>query len=154
MTAMRYARAATFLRRLGQTSTFARVAQGLLLFLPLVQGCRPDPPTEIPLPTSICIQTQHHFKLIKDATVYLKYNVDSFPGYDHPASYYDASFRTGSDARGCIAPVPEGRHWLIAFGKDSLYVPPPYDVFGNLPITISLNGTAKLDTVLYVSEKH
>ncbi len=127
----------------------------LLLLIPLLfSACRPDPPESIALPTRICVKTQHHFKPIKGATIYVKYNIDTFPGYNHPFSWYDASFQTGSDAHGCLNPVPEGHHWLIVFGKDSLYVPPPYDVFGNLPVAISLKSKPHVDTTLYVSEKH
>lgn len=125
-----------------------------LLFPLFFAACRPDPPAEIPLPTRICIETQHHQQPITEATVYIKYNADSFPGYNQPESYFDASFSVGPDARGCIEPVPEGHHWLIARGKDRLYVEYPHDVIGSLPVTISLDGQAKLDTVLYVTEKH
>ena len=125
------------------------------LCLPLLfAACRPDPPAQIPLPTRICIKTLHHQLPITEATVYIKYNADSFPGYTQPAGYFDASVSVGPDARGCIEPVPEGRHWLVALGKDRVYVEYPHDVFGSLPVTISLDGTAKLDTVIYVTEKH
>lgn len=134
---------------------FQRHLTALLICLPLLfAACRPDPPATIPLPTSICIQTQHHGWLITEATAYLKYNADSFPGYNQPTGYFDASFSVGADARGCIESVPEGRHWLIVKGKDRLYVEAPHDVLGSLPVDISLKGTAKLDTVVYVTEKH
>ena len=113
-------------------------------------GCKEAEPETIPLPTKICLRTQHHHQPIPQAMVYIKYNSDTFPGYDKPSSFYDASFRTEADAHGCIAPVPEGKHWLVAFGYDSLYF--PHDVFGSLPVTISLNGRAVIDTILYVSE--
>jgi hypothetical protein len=119
---------------------------GTLLFC----ACRPDPPALIPLPTKICIRTQHHFQPIPNATVYLKYNTDVFPGYDKPASYYDAHFSTGPDDHGCIESVPEGKHWLVSFGYDSLYY--PHDVKGSVSVNISLNGHATIDTLLYISE--
>lgn len=112
--------------------------------------CRPALPDEIPLPTKICVQTQHHNQLIPHAVVYVKYNSDSFPGYDKPPAYFDASFKTGSDARGCIEPVPEGRHWLVAFGYDSLHF--PHFVYGSLRAEISLTHKPVLDTILYISE--
>jgi hypothetical protein len=121
----------------------------LLPLLALVQ-CRPEIPEEVPLPTKICVRTLHHTVPIPNAIVYLKYNVDTFPGYHQPPSYYDASFRTGADARGCIAPVPEGRHWLVAFGYDSLYF--PHYVYGSLRAEISLRYKPVLDTALYISE--
>lgn len=121
----------------------------LLLLLAFVQ-CRPEIPEEVPLPTKICVRTLHHTVPIPNAIVYLKYNVDTFPGYYQQPSYYDASFRTGADAHGCIAPVPEGRHWLVAFGYDSLYF--PHYVYGSLRAEISLRYKPVLDTVLYISE--
>jgi hypothetical protein len=112
--------------------------------------CRPDVPEEIPLPTQICLRTMHHNQPIPNAIVYVKYNVDTFPGYGQPPSYFDASFKTDSKAKGCLASVPEGKHWLIAFGYDSLYF--PNDVFGRIRLEVSLNKTPKIDTILYISE--
>lgn len=112
--------------------------------------CRPPLPEEIPLPTKICVRTQHHTLRIPNATVYIKYNTPDFPGYDKPASYYDASFKTGTDAYGCLSAIPEGHHWIVAFGYDSLYF--PNNVRGNLPINIDLTYKPVLDTILYVSE--
>lgn len=123
----------------------------LLAIAFLVQiACRPALPEEIPLPTKICVRTQHHTLPIPNTTVYIKYNTDTFPGYDKPASYFDASFKTGSDARGCKASVPEGHHWVVAIGYDSLYY--PHDVRGSMRAYISLSDQPVLDTILYVSE--
>lgn len=113
-------------------------------------ACRPALPEEIPLPTEICVRTQHHTLPIPNTTVYIKYNTDSFPGYDKPASFFDASFKTGSDGKGCKASIPEGNHWLIAIGYDSLYY--PHDVRGSMRAYISLSDQPVLDTILYVSE--
>ncbi|MEZ4895134.1 MAG: hypothetical protein R3A50_08420 [Saprospiraceae bacterium] len=113
-------------------------------------GCRPSEPEEIPLPTKICIKTSHHGQPIPEAKVWLKYNTDTFPGYDQPTSYFDALIETGADARGCIEPVPEGHHWLIAFGYDSLHF--PNFVYGSMELNISVSGRAVVDTILYVSE--
>jgi hypothetical protein len=115
----------------------------------LFAACRPLPDT-VPLPTRICIKTQHHHQPIPDAVVYIKYNVDTFPGYDKPPSYFDDSFRTGKNARGCLEPVAEGRHWMISFGYDSLYF--PHHVYGSMRVEISLSKKPVLDTILYVSE--
>ena len=117
----------------------------------LVQmACRPALPDEIPLPTKICVRTQHHSLPIPKATVFVKYHTETFPGYDKPMSYYDASFTTDADARGCIESVPEGHHWLVAVGYDSLYF--PHDVRGSMKAVISLGSKPVLDTILYVSE--
>jgi len=123
-----------------------------IAFLFLLGACSATDPELAPLPTEICVQTQHHHQLIPGAVVYVKYNADSFPGYDKPASYYDDVFYTGQNARGCIAPVPEGRHWLVSFGYDSLYF--PHEVWGSLRLDISLTNRPKVDTVLYISEEH
>ncbi len=115
-------------------------------------ACRPAAPEEIPLPTAICVGTYHHHQPIPKATVYVKYNADSFPGYAQPPAYYDAVFYTGADARGCLTGVPEGKHWLVAFGYDSLYY--PHNVQGSLLVDISLDARPKADTVMQVSEEH
>ncbi len=113
-------------------------------------ACRPALPEEIPLPTKICVKVQHHTLPIPKTTVYVKYNLDTFPGYDKPPSYYDASFKVGPDARGCLESVPEGHHWIVAFGYDSIYY--PHDVRGSMRAFISLGQKPVLDTILYVSE--
>ena len=113
-------------------------------------GCRPSGPEEIPLPTKICIKTSHHGQAIPHAKVWIKYNADSFPGYDKLPAYFDASMDTDVDAKGCIASVPEGKHWLIAFGYDSLHF--PHHVYGSMLVNISIPYHAVLDTTLYVSE--
>lgn len=123
---------------------------GFFAFLLASSGCRPDEPEYLPLPTRICVRTQHHHQPIPDATVFIKFNADSFPGYDQPAAYFDKQFKTGADGRGCLDPVPEGRHWLIAFGYDSLYY--PHDVFGSMQLEIALGTAEKIDTIFYVSE--
>lgn len=122
----------------------------LLLFA--FAACRPAGSEDLPLPTSVCVRTLHHGAPVPEATVYIKFNADSFPGYDRPAAFYDDSVRTGADARGCILAVPEGRHWLVALARDDNYFPPL--VFGSLPVTISLSDRPRVDTVLYVSEVH
>lgn len=123
-----------------------------LLLLPAFSACDKGPET-IPLPTKICVTTSHHNFPIPNATVYVKFNADSFPGYEQPASYYDATFKTGNpSARGCIESVPEGTHWLVAFGYDSLHY--PHDVFGSIKLEISLKDRPVRDTMLYVSEEH
>jgi hypothetical protein len=123
----------------------------LLIFSVLsVVACRPAGPEEIPFPTKICVVTSHHGQPIPQATVWIKYNTDTFPGYNLPSADFDASFKTGADARGCIEPVPEGRHWLIAFGYDSLHF--PNYVYGSMMVNVSLKDKPVIDTIMYVSE--
>lgn len=121
-----------------------------LLFLLFLFACRPDPVDTIPLDTQICVRTVHHLVPVPHTTVYLMYNTDTFPGYQQPPGYYNAKFVTGADARGCIAPVPEGTHWLVAFGYDSFYY--PHHVFGSMRLNVSESGRAKVDTLFFVSE--
>lgn len=111
-------------------------------------SCRPEGPDTLPLPTKICIKTTHHNYPLAGSKVYLKYFTDTFPGYDKGPEFYDALFITGADARGCIESVPEGKHWLVAFGYDSLHY--PHDAFGSLPVEISLTYKPVLDTTLYL----
>jgi hypothetical protein len=138
----------------GKKGKFMRTR--ILLLFPLatgVLGCREELPDSIPLPTQICVRTIHHTWPIPACTVYVKYFADSFPGYTRPRTYFDARFITDQTGYGCIKGVPEGRHWLVGIGYDSLYY--PHDVFGNLPVYISLDeGRGKIDTILYVTEKH
>ncbi len=123
----------------------------LLIFTTLwAFSCRPSGPEEIPLPTKICLLTSHHGQPIPRAKVWIKYNTDTFPGYQQPPSFFDASFETGADAHGCIAPVPEGQHWLIAFGYDSLHY--PNYVYGSMLVQVSVAYKPVIDTIMYVSE--
>lgn len=122
----------------------------LILTTLAVFGCRPAGPEEIPLPTKICITTSHHGQPIPHAKVWLKYNADSFPGYQQQPSYFDTNFETDAAAKGCIGPVPEGWHWLVAFGYDSLHF--PNDVYGSMLVHISVARRPVIDTILYVSE--
>lgn len=115
-------------------------------------SCYKEGPYLAPLPTEICVKTVHHMQPVPDAVVYVKFNSDTFPGYDRPANFFDDVFYTGKNAHGCLRNVPEGRHWLVAFGYDSLYY--PHDVWGSLRVDISLDQRPKIDTLLYVSEEH
>jgi hypothetical protein len=122
----------------------------LLMFsISCLFSCRPTAPEEIPLPTKICVLTTHHVQYIQHAKVWVKYNVDTFPGYNQPSNYFDASFETGADAHGCLEPVPEGRHWLIASGYDGFAQVP---VYGSMQVVISVRNKPVVDTILYVSE--
>ena len=133
-----------------KTSLFLLLLGSFLAGILAPTGCRPAGPDYLPLPTRICVRTQHHHQPIPQATVFIKYNSDSFPGYHKPAAYFDQQFTTGADGRGCLEPVPEGRHWLVAFGYDSLYF--PHDVFGSMQLEIALGTAEKIDTIFYVSE--
>lgn len=119
----------------------------LLLLFASLAACSSGPES-IPLPTKICIKTTHHNYPLAGSVVYLKFFCDTFPGYDKGPSFYDDSFTTGADARGCLESVPEGKHWIVAFGYDSLHF--PHEAFGSLPVEISLDQKPVLDTMLYL----
>jgi hypothetical protein len=115
-------------------------------------ACRKAPET-VPLPTELCIVTSHHLNPVRGATVYIKFFSDTFPGYDKPPSFFDASFVTGGPkGGGCYASIPEGKHWMVAHGFDSIYHFEPHPLYGSLPFTIDLATQPKVDTVLYMSE--
>ncbi len=132
--------------------TFIAVFSVSLTASALSVSCFREDPMLAALPTEICVKTVHHMQPVPDAVVYVKFNADTFPGYDKPAHFFDAVFYTGKNAHGCLRSVPEGRHWLVAFGYDSLYY--PHDVWGSLRVDISLGHRPKIDTLLYVSEEH
>lgn len=133
--------------------TYCAVLLVLLVAYSLSVSCyREGPFILAALPTEICVKTVHHMQPVPDAVVYVKYNLDTFPGYDKPAHFFDDVFYTGKNAHGCLRHVPEGRHWLVAYGYDSLYY--PHDVWGSLRIDIALDVRPKIDTLLYVSEEH
>lgn len=114
----------------------------------LWQSCRPAP-DEVPLPTELCIETRHHSVPVRGVTVYIKYFAEAFPGYDKEPTYFDAKFTTRGDAgRGCIRSIPEGRHWLVAHGFDSVYHMDR--MFGSLPVEISLDTRPRIDTIIYM----
>jgi hypothetical protein len=116
----------------------------------LLDACKDTEDEIFLLPTKICVKTSHHGQPIPNAVVYVKYNTNVFPGYDQPASFYDATFYTDAQAYGCLTGVPIGKHWLVAFGYDSLHY--PHHVFGSLPVELTLEGKITIDTTLYVSE--
>jgi hypothetical protein len=122
----------------------------ILMFSVILQAACAKQPDTLALPTAICATMQHHSIIVPDATIYIKYNVDTFPGYHQPDAYFDAIVKADKQARFCIEPVPEGTHWLIGRGYDSLYF--PHDVYGSLRTNINLNTQPKLDTIFYLSE--
>jgi hypothetical protein len=123
------------------------------ILLTLLWGCRPaGDGTIVDLPTRLCVRTQHHGVPLQDIALKIRYQVDTFPGYRHPDEWFDTIIVTGTNARACLEPLPEGRHWIVAQGVDDTAY--PIEVFGNLPFEISLTRKPVLDTILYVSEQH
>ena len=113
-------------------------------------ACKKTDPISIPLPTQINVQILHHNVPIPHLPVYFKYNTAEFPGYDDPEKWADTSVITDVNGKIELKPLPEGQHWLVATGIDS--IPLPHTVYGSLPFTIDLSTRPKLDTLVYVSE--
>jgi hypothetical protein len=134
-------------------TSFMRV-RATLLIVCVLYSCHPsgqDQPIEIPIPTRLCIRTQHHDVLIPNANIFIRYNTDIYPGYEQPATYFDTTFQTNASANACLPAIPVGKHWLIAYGADMIggqAIP----VFGSMRLEIDLTGKAIIDTILYVSE--
>jgi hypothetical protein len=114
-----------------------------------VLGCTRLPDT-IALPTQVCARVQHHSAPVPHTKIFVKYNTDTFPGYAQAPSYYDMTIMADQNAQFCIESLPEGTHWLVGVGYDSLYF--PHHVIGSLRVKIDLRTHPKLDTILYVSE--
>lgn len=121
---------------------------GILL---LLVACHPvEEGGEIPLPTSICLQAMHHDVPVPDVNIFFKYHCEEFPGYDRPEHYYDTMLVSDASGRVCIAPVPPGKHWAVAFGASEHGIPLP--IFGSLPMTIDLKRKPTIDTMLFMYE--
>lgn len=104
----------------------------------------------VPLPTSVCLQTMHHDVPVPDVNVFFKFNCDTFPGYYHPAEWFDTLVVSNEQGRACIAPVAPGKHWAVAFGvsEHGLIVP----IYGRMPFEINLANRIKVDTFIYLYE--
>jgi hypothetical protein len=104
----------------------------------------------VPLPTSVCLQTMHHDVPVPEVNVFFKFNCDTFPGYYHSADWFDTLVVSNEQGQACIAPVPPGKHWAVAFGvsEHGLIVP----IFGRMPFEINLENRLKVDTFIYLYE--
>ena len=120
----------------------------VVTFLLSTSACEKDNgPTTVSIGAELCLVTQHHERGLPDITVYLKYNATEFPGYDD-LSVFDDSIVSNEFAEACFPKVPQGKHWCVAYGTDSLLNEP---VRGSVPFEM-LDYLEDRDTVLYVSE--
>ena len=114
-------------------------------------GCRPEPdPLVLQIPTSLHLQMMHHAVPLPDVNVFLKYNCDTFPGYEQQTAYYDTVLVSDANGDISVSPVPPGHHWVVALGASEHGIPLP--VFGRMPIYIDLENRIKVDTMLYMYE--
>ena len=104
----------------------------------------------VPLPTSVCLQTMHHDVPVPEVNVFFKFNCDTFPGYHHPADWFDTLVVSDAQGRTCLSPVAPGKHWAVAFGasEHGLILP----IYGRFPFEINLDTRIKVDTFLYMYE--
>lgn len=120
----------------------------LLITLLCISACKKDDPPEFfSIGAEVCLVTLHHERGLPDIRVFIKYNVDSFPGYSD-MSIYDTSFVSNDLAEVCFPTVPRGHHWFVGFGLDSLLNEP---VRGSVPMELYDNFQSR-DSIIYVSE--
>jgi hypothetical protein len=84
----------------------------------------------------------HHDKLIANATVYIKFNTQDSPGSD--LSKYDAHVKADASGNYEFTSVYKGEYYLYAVGED-FAVPPPYQVFGGIPVKTKRNETLTIN---------
>ena len=131
-----------------QTSIFLFSSLALLVLLFCISACeKNDPPEFINIGAEVCLVTMHHERGLPNIKVYIKFNVDSFPGYTD-LSLYDTSFVSDDLAEVCFPTVPVGHHWFVGFGTDELLNEP---VRGSVPMKINNNFQPR-DSVILVSE--
>jgi hypothetical protein len=117
-----------------------------------IGACNPiEEGDTIPISTEICIEARHHDVPHPELNIFLKYNVDTFPGYYNDASWYDTMLVTDAAGRACVGPVPPGKHWIIGLGFDE-HAQQLLPVFGRLPVVVDLEKKPKIDTILYLYE--
>ncbi len=75
---------------------------------------------------------KHHTKVITKATVFIKFNVEEFPGGD--TALYDDKVRVDKDGNFKFE-VYKGKYYVYAFGYD-YNIPSPFHVVGGVPVSI------------------
>lgn len=73
----------------------------------------------------------HHSLPIPNATVYIKYGTQEFPGVDPSA--YDASVTAGADAKYTFTELRKGNYYLFSIGYDTAI---SQTVRGGIPVGI------------------
>jgi hypothetical protein len=76
--------------------------------------------------------TVHHSKVIANASVFIKYNAEEFPGTD--TTLYDSKVRSDKDGKFSLK-VYKGKYYVYAFGYD-FAIAAPYHVVGGVPVKI------------------
>ncbi|MCD6066261.1 MAG: hypothetical protein K0S33_1087 [Bacteroidetes bacterium] len=92
--------------------------------------------------SSIKGKVAHHGKAISNATVYIKFDAQDFPGSD--VSVYDKSFKADIGGYYEIPEIYKGEYYLYAVGEDPS-IPPPYEVVGGVPTKVRSKEVVTLD---------
>ena len=100
------------------------------------------------LRTSACFTTHHHEKVIPEITIWIKFDSDTFPGFDPPYNF-DTSIESDANGRVCIQDFPLGHHWFVGFGYDPEI---GQQVIGSWDFEFNLRNL-KVDTIFYVGEE-
>lgn len=111
----------------------------LLVLLPLLMACKKN---ELGGKSTIKGKVAHHSKAIANATIYIKYDTQEFPGTD--VSKYDAKVFADISGQYEIPKIHKGEYYLYAVGED-FAIPPPYQVVGGLPVKVRRNETMAVD---------
>ncbi len=88
----------------------------------------------------------HHSLPVPNATVYIKYGTQEFPGTEPSA--YDASVTAGSDAKYTFSDLRKGNYYLFSIGYDTAI---SQTVRGGVPIGIK-SKTESLTSDIPVTE--
>ncbi|MFT4664198.1 MAG: hypothetical protein ACI8YQ_000899 [Polaribacter sp.] len=117
------------------------------LILLSIFSCTKDDPTFPKTTTRVTFKTQHHERAVPFIDVYLKYDTDTFPGYDD-ISIFDTMIVSDEYGDVTFPRIPVGKHWVVGFGKDEFLMEP---VRGGLPFEIK-DISMPWDSSLYISE--
>lgn len=100
------------------------------------------------LRTRVCFTTHHHEKVIPNITIWVKFNSETFPGWDPPYNF-DTSIESDENGRVCMNDFPLGHHWFVGFGYDPEI---GQQVIGSWDYEFNLRNL-EVDTILYVGEE-
>ena len=106
----------------------------LLIFIPLLVACKKN---ELGGKSTIKGKVAHHGKGIANATVYIKFDAEDFPGSD--VSKYDAKVNADISGSYEIAKIYKGKYYLYAVGEDFSLTPPNNIVVGGIPVKVRQN---------------
>jgi len=92
--------------------------------------------------SSIKGKVSHHEKAIAYATVYIKFDSKESAGTD--VSKYDTKVQADANGNYEFPSLYKGNYYLYAVGED-LAVPPPYIVFGGVPVKLTKKESISID---------